>query len=95
MYKAIPHKFFKREVKKYKMCCININLAVNPLNLNKCCICNLLYMTITLYQNDTLCNIVHAQSPSTVLECKLVNCLVSYLKPCSYFIISYFIIYHI
>ena len=57
VYKAVSYNIFKKEIKKYKKtCCINIDLAVNPLNLNKNCMCNLLYMMYTHYQNKTLYN---------------------------------------
>ena len=38
------------------MCCINILLTVYPFTFNKFCICLLLYMTVTHYQNKMLYN---------------------------------------
>ena len=39
-----------------KMCCITINLTLNPFTLNKYCIYKLLYMIVTRSQNKTLHN---------------------------------------
>ena len=36
------------------MCCININFTVSPFTFNTDCICKLLYMIVTHYQNKAL-----------------------------------------
>ena len=57
VYKAISYIFLIKKVSKcIKMCCINKYLTVNPLIFNKYCMCNLLYMIVTHYQNKTLYN---------------------------------------
>ena len=49
-------KFSKRKSKSIKMCCTNIYLTVDPLKFEKYCICSLLYMLVTHYQNKMLYN---------------------------------------
>ena len=51
MYKAISDQIFRKGIRKYKKCCMNIYLNIDLFTFNKYCMCKLLYMTVTHNQN--------------------------------------------
>ena len=58
VYKCMSYKISRNRIRKYKMCCINFHLIVDPFTFNKYCIhaCTLFYMILHNTINKTLYN---------------------------------------
>ena len=48
--------FSERDSQSIKMCCINVHFNVDLITFNKYCICKLLYIIVSHYQNKLLLN---------------------------------------